>query len=271
MVTRRSDSDSRRLATEERLREALVELESETNALRAKLAEQLAGGRDFLANAAHAIRSPLTVTHSYLEILHGDLSDGLTEEQRSFVDIAFKNVVKLRRLVEDLVDLAALETGTAQVEAETTRIDAAIESAIADILPTAEAKGLNLVSEVAEGLPSATIDENRFRDVLRRLLDNAIRFTPNGGSIEIRTAHDRNHIQVTIQDTGDGIPGNRLGDALRPFVQLHRKAGENRDSYGLGLALCRRQIEAFGGTLDLKSVEGQGTTVTIRIPVPGEK
>ena len=71
---------------------------------------------------------------------------------------------------------------------------------------------------------------------------------------------------MKIEDSGIGIPAARVDDAFLPFVQLHRKPGENRENYGLGLALCRRQIEAFGGTLELDSVEGEGTTVTITIP-----
>jgi signal transduction histidine kinase len=271
MVARRSDSDSGEFSTEERLREALVEHEKEINALRAKLADQLAAGRDFLSDAAHAIRSPLTVTHSYLEILYTDLTDGLSYHQLSFLGIAYENMVKLRRLVEDLVDLAALESGTAQIEVKSSALSAVIESAIGDILPSAEEKGVELVTDVADALPSITIDGGRFGDVIRRLLDNAVRFTPDGGSVRIRASLDQDHVRVIIEDTGIGIPTDRIDDAFRPFVQLHRKTGENRENYGLGLALCRRQIEALGGTLELESGEGQGTTATIKIPLSEKK
>jgi signal transduction histidine kinase len=271
MVTRRSAPESGGLSTEERLRESLAELETEVEELRRKLADQLAIGRGFLSDAAHAIRSPLTVTHSYLEILHTDLSDGLSYHQLSFLGIAHENVVKLRRLVEDLVDLAALETGTAQIELNPAAADRVIDVASAEIFPVAEEKGLEITSEVSDDLPTVMVDEDRFGDVVRRLLENAIRFTPDGGTVRIRTVRDRDHVIVAIEDTGVGIPADRIGEVFQPFVQLHRKPGENRESYGLGLALCRRQIEAFGGTLEIESSEGQGTTATIRIPVSENK
>ena len=115
------------------------------------------------------------------------------------------------------------------------------------------------------------VDEERFGDVLRRLLDNAIRFTPEGGSVRVRAFHDQNHVTVTVEDSGVGIPADRIGDAFQPFVELHRKPGESRENYGLGLALCRLQIESFDGSLELESSEGQGTTVIIKIPVSENK
>jgi signal transduction histidine kinase len=266
MVARRSPSDSADSSNEEALRQALVDREEEVEELRARLTELVATGRDFLSDAAHAIRSPLTVTNSYLEMLRTDLTEGLTDEQRSFLGIAYENALKLRRLVDDLVDLAALEIGNAQIELAPVAVGEIIDGICGDLLPTAERKGLELTTEVPEFLPSVTVDNDRFRDVLRRLLDNAMRFTPDGGAVRIRASHDQDHVAVRIVDNGVGIPADRVTETMEPFVQLHRKPGENREGYGLGLPLCQRQIEAFGGTLDIESAEGEGTTVTIRIP-----
>ena len=211
------------------------------------------------------------MTHSYLEILDTDLSEGLTEEQRSFVGIAHDNVVRLRRLIDDLVDLAALETGSAQIDLTTVSIDRLIDSIRANALLDASDKDLELRFEVADGLPAIMIDEKRLRDVLRRLLDNAVLFTPAGGSIRLRAASERGHLMISVEDNGVGIPSDRLTDAYQPFAQLHRRPGEERSGFGLGLPLCRRQVEVFGGTLELTSVEGQGTTATVRIPYDSEE
>lgn len=270
MVARRSESDSADATRQETLREALARREAEVEGLRAQLAEMTSAGRDFLSNASHAIRGPLTVTHSYLEILCSDLRDGLTEEQQSFLGIAFENAIKLRRLVDDLVDLAALETNTAEMTLEPVDVTTTIASLRPELQPTAEHEGLDLTIEVAQGLPAITVDEDRLKDVIRRLVDNAIRFTPEGGSVSLRAHSPSGAAVIEIQDTGAGIPTDRIPDAFRPFVQLHRKPGEKREGYGLGLPLCRYQVVAFGGTIDLQSVEGEGTTVTIRIPVSGK-
>ncbi len=268
MVARRSSSDSADVSNVEALREALAEREVEIEELRSQIANQVSAGQDFLSEAAHAIRSPLTVTHSYLEILHMDLRDGLTEEQQSFLGIAYENAVKLRQLIDDLVDLAALETGTAQIELAPVFVNEIITSIQPECRSIAEHKGLRLTTEIAEGIPAITVDKDRLKDVIRRLVDNAIRFNLEGGSVSLRASHDQEQVAIEVVDSGVGIPADRITDALTAFVQIHRKPGENREGYGLGLPLCRRMVEAFGGTLELKSTEGEGTTVTIRIPIP---
>ena len=269
MVARRSPSESADASNEETLRKALAKSEAEVEELRARLAELVSAGEAFLSEAAHAIGSPLTVTHSYLEILFTDLSEGLTEEQQSFLGIAYENAVKLRQLVEDLVELAALETGTAQIDPAPTSVRQIIESLGTELQPVFDRKGLQLTIEVEDDLPSVTADENRLRDVLRRIVDNAVRFTPEGGSIVLQAKPKHDHLLIEISDSGAGIPADLLDEVFRAFVQLHRKSGENREGFGLGLSLCRRQVEAIGGTLELASIEGEGTTVTVKIPVGG--
>ena len=271
MVARQSRSDSADVSNVEALRAALAEREAEVEELRSRIARLASSGEDFLSDAAHAIRSPLTVVHSYLEILYSDLRDGLTEDQQSFIGIAFENSVKLRQLIDDLVDLAALETGTAQIELAPVFVNEIIDSIQADLRPIAEHKGLKTVIDASKDLPHVTVDQDRLKDVLRRLLDNAIRFTPKNGSVSLRAIHDQHWVVIEVIDSGVGIATDRISDCFQPFVQLHRKPGENREHYGLGLPLCRRMVEALGGTLELESTEGEGTIATIRLPVSDHK
>jgi NtrC-family two-component system sensor histidine kinase KinB len=266
MVTRRSSFDSAQPSSEEELRRALDECEQEVESLREKLSDLRAAGTSFLADAAHAIRSPLTVIHSYMEILHDDLHEGLSEAQQSVLEIAFENVIRMRRLVEDLVDLAAFETGSAPIDLSLHTVRESIENVNVDLLSAATEKKLGLTFDVADGLPAIMIDRARFEDVLKRLLDNAFRSTTSGGSVRITARRHANHVVVMVEDTGVGIPADRIEEAFQPFVQLHRRTGENRQNYGLGLALCRRQIKAFGGTVDIESDEDRGTKVILRIP-----
>jgi two-component system sensor histidine kinase BaeS len=271
MVTRRSSSESSDVSSDEALREALAEREAEVEELRSQIENLMSAGGDFLSNAAHAIRSPLTVTHSYLEILYSDLRDGLTEEQQAFLGAAYENAVKLRQLIDDLVDLAALEAGTAQIELAPARADDIVATLQSELRPIARGKNVEFTTEVTTGLPTVTVDEDRLKDVLRRLLDNALRFTPEGGSVILRTRQNQDDVIFEVVDSGVGIPTDRIRESFHAFVQLHRKPGENRESYGLGLPLCRRMVEAFGGTLELTSIEGKGTTVTVRLPVSHHK
>jgi signal transduction histidine kinase len=271
MVARQSPSDSADVSNVEALRDALAEREAEVEGLRLQIAELASARGDFVSEAAHAIRSPLTLTQSYLEILYSDLLDGLTEEQKSFIGIALENSVKLRKLIDDLVDLAAFETGIAQIELAPVSVEEIIASIHNEFRPITEHKGLRSSIDVSKGLPTVTADQDRLRDVLRRLLDNAIRFTPEDGSVTLRAIHDQRRVAIEVVDSGVGIPTDRISDSFRAFVQLHRKPGESREHFGLGLPLCRRMVEAFGGTIELASVEGEGTTATIRLPISGDE
>lgn len=266
MVARRSSSDSGLAGNGETLREALAACEAKVEALRERLAGQVAAGGGFLAEAAHAIRSPLTIAHSYLEILTTDLGEGLTDEQRSYLGIAYQNTARLRRLVDDLVDLAALETGTAQVELAPHEIGPLVAAAADERRPSAESRGLDLSTDLGAGLPEIRIDASRMTDVLHRLIDNSIRCTPEDGSIVLLTRATAGAVVIEIRDSGIGMPADRIEEAFGAFVQLHRKPGENRESYGLGLPLSRLQITAMGGTLEMESGEQGGTVLTIRIP-----
>jgi signal transduction histidine kinase len=271
MVARRPRSDSADPPNGDETPIALRESEAEVRFLRAKLAELKEAGTFFLADATHAIKNSLTVTYSYLEILNSDFSEGLTEDQRSFLGIALENADKLRRLVDDLADLAALELGSAQIDLADADIREVVEAVRAEIQPSLDRAKIELTIENIDPICQATIDRDRLRDAVFRVLDNSIRFTPQGGAIDVRTRQDLDHLEIEIRDTGVGMPAERIDDALRPFVQLHRNPGETRESFGLGLPLCRSQIDAMGGTLSIESVEGDGTTVTIRLPITDSK
>jgi len=266
MVARRSSSDSPDPSSFEALRDALAEREAEIVELRSQISSMATDWESLLADAAHAIRSPLTLATSYLEILNTDLREGLSEEQASFLSIACENSAKLHRLLDEIVDLAALEIGTARVENAPADLGQVVTSVIADLQPTAEQQGLSFRAEVASDMPRVSIDAARLQDSLRRLIENALRFTPEGGSIVFEAREEPGQVVIVIRDTGCGIPTGRIKEALRPFAQLHRKPGENRDGFGLGLPLSKRQIEAFGGTFVLKSEVDVGTTVRVTIP-----
>jgi signal transduction histidine kinase len=267
MVARRSPTDSDDAPTAEALEEALADRLAEIEALRARINEIESDRAVFLSDATHAIGNPLTVIHSYLEILHTELEGGLTDQQRSFVGIAYEHSSRLRRLVDDLVSIAALETGNAQIDLAPCTIDRIVSTVCSEVQPAARKRNQIVTTDIANDLPPVTVDENRLKDVLARLLDNAVRFTPEGGSISVSAHAKPRSAVIIVRDTGIGMAEGRIEDALHTFVQLHRRPGESREGYGLGLPLCQSQVEAMGGTLTLESTEGRGTTVTIRLPM----
>jgi signal transduction histidine kinase len=271
MVARRSLTDSADAPTVEALEEALAERSAKIEELLAKINEIESDRTDFLSDATHAIGNPLTVIHSYLEILHTELHEGLTEQQRSFVGIAYENANRLRRLVDDLVAIAALDTGNAPIDLAPYAADRIISSVCSGMQPIAVRRNQDLTTRIADDLPQVHVDADRLKDVLNRLIGNAMRFTPDGGSISVSARAEPKSVVIVVRDTGAGMTQEGADDALHTFVQLHRKPGESREGFGLGLPLCQRQVEAMGGTLTLESVEGQGTTVTVRFPVSPQK
>jgi signal transduction histidine kinase len=250
------------------LRPALEARTREVEALRRRLAELDATGGKFLSAAAHELKTPLTVIQSYLEIMLSDLTEGLTSEQHSFLQIVYDSVLRLRTLILDLIDVAALETGSLQLDLIPVDAAGLIQEACEEMRTEAERGGLELKADVSPDLPPIHVDAPRLKDVLRRLLDNAVKFTPAGGSIVVRAAGGSNEVVLQIEDTGVGIPNDRLKGIFEEFVQVHRKPGERRQGSGLGLAICRRLIHSFGGSIEVESSHGEGTTMTIRLPAP---
>lgn len=266
MVTRRSRSDLSSTTGEESLRVALAEGAREIEKLEKRVTDlQDAGGR-FLDAAAHAIRNYITIIQSYLEIIHTDLTDGLSDQHLSFLGVIYDNVVRLSSLVDDLADVAGLETGIVQLDLGPVAVDSLAEEACGEMLERAKLAGLWLSFEIDGDLAPVVADRTRLHEVLTRLLDNAIRFTPPNGSIVIRAFAEQGATFIEVKDTGVGIPKNEIDEIFDDFKQLHRKPGGLRNGFGLGLAISRRLIEAFKGRLTVESTVGEGSTFRISLP-----
>jgi len=241
------------------LRDTLAERTWEVEELRQRIMDLEETGGQFLSAAAHATRNHLTVIQSYLEIIHSDLAAGLSDDHMTFLGVVYDNVVRLRELTDDLIEVAALETGIAAIELESTSVSEIVEDVCCEMRTLAERGGLTVSCETPEQPVRARIEPERMRDLLRRLLGNAVRFTPDGGSISVRV--------IEIRDTGVGIPPDRIDEVFEDFSQLHRKPGEQRQGFGLGLAIARRIARAFDGELEVESAIGEGSTLTVRIPM----
>jgi len=267
MVARRSQPESVEAADAATLRDALAERKREVEELRQRITDlEDAGGR-FLSAAAHSTRNYLTVIQSYLEIIHSDLGVGLSDEHMAFLGVVYDNVVKLRELADDLIEVSALETGVAAVDLESTFLSDIVHEVCGEMRTVAERGELSLSCETPEGPVRVRTDPERMRDLLRRLLDNAVKFTPGGGSIRVRVTENLDHAVIEVSDTGFGIPPERLDEVFEDFIQLHRKSGEKRQGFGLGLAIARRIARAFGGDLEVESAVGKGSRFTARIPL----
>ncbi len=164
---------------------------------------------EFVANVSHELRTPLTAIHGYLETLLG----GALEEQehaRRFLEIVFRHTERLGRLINDLTELSNIELGKVTLKVESVRLDEVVDSVVAIIRPRASSGGVAVTSEVPAALSAVSADHDRLVQILINLVDNAVKYTPRGGAVRIGArpvAHDM--VEVTVEDTGVGIPQGR--------------------------------------------------------------
>ncbi len=254
-------------AREQRLREALERQAEELERAQARAEELEALTSRFLASSAHELKTPLTVVQSYLEILSSDLAEGLSEEQLSFLQIAYRNVLRLKRLVEDLVELAALEGGRMHLQIERVPVEPVVEAVMEDMEPLGREAGLELGVELPPDLPDLRADALRVQQVLYNLLDNAIKYTDPGGTVTLSGRREGDSVVLEVRDTGIGIPDEQIHTVFDPFVRLPGNGRRTVGGAGLGLTISRRITSALGGRLTLTSTRGEGSVFSLHLPV----
>lgn len=220
--------------------------------------------RDFVANVSHELRTPLASIKAVIETLQaGALDDKAAAHE--FLARADAEVDHLAQMVTELLELSRLESGEAPFQREPLDISPVLNRAVERMRPQAERKSLRLDLEIAPGLPSIVGDAERLEQVTVNLLDNAVKFTPEGGSVRVSARLQDGALHVEVQDTGIGIAREKLPRIFERFYKAARAEGER--GTGLGLAIVKHTIESFGGTVSVDSTEGQGSTFRFSIPV----
>lgn len=220
---------------------------------------------DFVANASHELRTPLTVIKGFAETL----LDGALEEpntSRKFVSIIHQETERLIRLVEDLLDLATLETEKIELEKKPLSLGPLIREIAVELKNSVEKKGLKLFLDVSWDLPQVQGDRGWLHQVLLNLLDNALKYTPSGGQIRIGAWQEGDEIKVEVEDTGVGIPQKDLPRIFERFYRVDKARSRQLGGTGLGLSIVKHIIERHGGKIGIKSEEGRGTKVWFTLP-----
>ncbi|MBN1337317.1 MAG: ATP-binding protein [Deltaproteobacteria bacterium] len=219
---------------------------------------------DFVANASHELRTPVAAIRASLEALaEGAASD--PEAGQAFLEAAQRNALRLSRLVDDLLDITRLEAGRREVTPAATALAPLVASALGPVRHAAEAKGLTLVVDVAREV-EACVDPAALEQVLANLLDNAVKYTPQGGRVEVAVARETERIRIEVRDTGPGIPPPHRG---RVFERFHRvDPGRSRElgGTGLGLAIVKHLVDAMGGDVSLECPDTGGSIFRVRLP-----
>jgi two-component system phosphate regulon sensor histidine kinase PhoR len=221
--------------------------------------------RDFVANVSHEFRTPLTAIQGFAETLLGGALDDAAHNRR-FVEIIRQHAVRLGRLTEDLLKLSQIESGKLELEFRPVEVRPLLESCLETARLEADPKRLTLRCECAEQVPAVRGDARRLREVLQNLLDNAVRYTPEGGRVSIHASAADGMVEIAVEDTGIGIP---QGDQERIFERFYRvDAARSREvgGTGLGLSIARHLVEAHGGRIEVQSEVGKGSTFRVVLP-----
>jgi signal transduction histidine kinase len=224
---------------------------------------------DFVATASHELRSPLTSIKGFIELLETTNADNLTDRQREFIGIVLKSTDRLVDLVNDLLDIARIESGQFEVHPRSVDLRETIEEVAVLMAPRVHAKRQRLDLQLAEPRAQAFADPARIRQVVTNLVTNAHLFTDEEGAITVRLQGDGQATTITVADTGRGMAPE---EARHIFDRFYRGATDERKSpgTGLGLAIVKSLVDLHGGSIDVTSELGRGTTFTVRLPAaPG--
>ena len=221
---------------------------------------------EFLAVVSHELRTPLNAILGYARLLRRRPQDPQGVEHAA--EVIERNGMAQSRLIEDLLDTAGIITGNLRLEIGPVDLVSVIEEAVQTIRPAADAKGISLQAELPPEVGQITGDPIRLRQVVWNLVSNAVKFTPQGGRVEVRMERIDPHICITVSDTGKGIKAEFLPDIFERFRQADGSITRRHGGLGLGLSLVKYLVELHGGTIDVASEgEGRGTRFKILLPV----
>ena len=221
---------------------------------------------DFVASVSHELRTPLTSIRGYLElVLDGEVGE-LTEEQSRYLLVVDRNVDRLLRVVGDLLFAAQVDAGTIALDCCTTDLDQLLREAVEAARPLAAEHEVELELD-AEGGAELIGDRARLAQILDNLIANAVKFTPPGGHVEVRTFREADVVVVEVADTGIGISDEDQDRLFQRFFRAEGAILHAIEGTGLGLAIVKAIVDAHGGELSVESISGQGTTFRIALPL----
>jgi signal transduction histidine kinase len=219
--------------------------------------------RDFLVNVSHDLKTPLTSIQGYSQAI----MDGAADDPVEAATIIYEEAGRLNRMVVELTDLARLQSGQLSMQMHLLDISLIVQAVVQRLSIVAQKKGVALNVE-SPSMPHVSGDGDRLAQVVTNLLSNAVKYTPSGGSIAVKTQVNNGGVELTIHDTGVGIPAEDLPRIFERFYQVEKARGPRRGT-GLGLAIVQEIVQAHAGTISVTSGgAGKGSTFTVWLPAP---
>jgi two-component system phosphate regulon sensor histidine kinase PhoR len=214
---------------------------------------------------SHELRTPLTAIKGYVEAIQDGGKDKAEELDR-FLDIIKAHADRLNLIITDLLLLSKIESGQIPLKQEPVALAALIDRTVGLLRHLVERKKHTVVVNIPSALPPILGDEERLGQVFSNLLDNAIKYTPDGGTITIGATSDDRMVAVSVADTGIGIPPQDLPRIFERFYRVDKARSRELGGTGLGLAIVKHLVEGHGGTVSVESPPGKGTTFCVKLP-----
>ncbi len=222
----------------------------------------------FIANMSHELRTPLNAIINFTYIIRNGLRGPVTVGQMEYLDRVYSSGEHLLGMINDILDLAKIEAGRMELYREEVALDTLVQSAMASAVGLTHDKPITLHYDLPSGLPPVLIDKTRIRQVLLNLLSNAAKFTDQG-QITVRIWQEGTELITSVQDTGVGIPADKLSIIFEEFRQVDDGSDRTYQGTGLGLSICKRLIDMHGGRIWVESTVGVGSTFFFSLPVTG--
>ena len=270
----------------EQLKQASVELERKVQEATAELAEQnellrrqhialeqaSALKSQFLANMSHEFRTPLNAILGYTHMLLNNVTGHVTDPQRKSLTRIDSNARHLLALINDILDITRIEAGRMPLNASTFGVGELFEEVQAELEPIIKRSNLAVSTKVRGAVPTLKTDRQKVKQIVLNLLSNALKFTP-AGSVTMTAWYDARskQVDIAVKDTGVGIPAEDQAKVFEDFRQLDSSPARGYGGTGLGLSICRRLAQILGGSIELDSTPGDGSTFTLKLPAKARR